>query len=222
MIGKQRKLPASLQRAFSRLPHGAGCFSRKGFSMKRSRSVLLLVAAVIAVLAPLSLAAYNLKAPFASQPALLTSIGQSADVEMAKAIINRLKISFTMDSLVKAQGLASSNAKTLIIVIGGSSKGLGAAGISADAELERTKALLAEAKKRGMKIIGLHIGGEARRGELSDRFINAAVPSCDYFIVVEDGNNDGLFTKLCGTKIPLDVVQKISQVGEPLAAAFLK
>ena len=190
--------------------------------MKRSRSVLLLVAAVMAVLAPLSLAAYNLKAPFAPQPVLLTSIGQSADVEMAKAIINRLKISFTMDSLVKAQGLASSNAKTLIIVIGGSSKGLGAAGISADAELERTKALLAEAKKRGMKIIGLHIGGEARRGELSDRFINAAVPSCDYFIVVEDGNNDGLFTKLCGTKIPLDVVQKISQVGEPLAAAFLK
>ncbi|PKL74135.1 MAG: hypothetical protein CVV27_22045 [Candidatus Melainabacteria bacterium HGW-Melainabacteria-1] len=109
--------------------------------MKRSRSVLLLVAAVMAVLAPLSLAAYNLKAPFAPQPVLLTSIGQSADVEMAKAIINRLKISFTMDSLVKAQGLASSNAKTLIIVIGGSSKGLGAAGISADAELERTKAL---------------------------------------------------------------------------------
>lgn len=97
-----------------------------------------------------------------------------------------------------------------MIVIGGSSKGLGAAGISADAELERTKALLAEAKKRGMKIIGLHVGGEARRGELSDRFINEVVPSCDYFIVVEEGNKDGLFTKLCGNKIPLDIVQKIS------------
>jgi len=107
-------------------------------------------------------------------------------------------------------------------VIGGSSKGLGAAGISADAELERAKALLAEAKKRGMKIIALHIGGEARRGELSDRFIEAAVPLCDYCIIVEEGNKDGLFTKLCGSKIPLDIVQKIAQVQEPLAAAFIK
>jgi len=190
--------------------------------MKRSGRIVIIVAAVMAACLPLSLAAYNLKAPITAQPALLTSVGQSADVEMAKAIMGRAKLSFTMDSLVKAQGLASANAKTLIIVVGGSSKGLGAAGISADAELERTKALLTEAKKRGMKIIGLHIGGEARRGELSDRFINAAVPYCDYFIVVEEGNNDGLFTKLCGTKIPLDTVQKISQVGEPLAAAFTK
>ncbi len=190
--------------------------------MKRSGIFRIVIAALMAVYVPLSLVAFTLKAPIAAQPALLTSIGQSADVEMAKAIMGRAKLSFTMDSLVKAQALAGTNAKTLVVVIGGSSKGLGAAGISADAEMERAKALLAEAKKRGMKIIGLHIGGEARRGELSDRFINMAVPLCDYFIVVEEGNADGLFTKLCGTKIPLDIVQKISQVSEPLAAAFAK
>ncbi|HNV19403.1 MAG TPA: DUF6305 family protein [Rectinema sp.] len=193
--------------------------------MKNARMTIIVLLALIALFggrAILPLAAYNLKAAFAPQPALLTSIGQSADVEMVKTLMTRAKLNFTMDPLVKAQALASTNAKTLVIVIGGSSKGLGAAGISADAELERTKALLAEAKKRGMKIIGLHVGGEARRGELSDRFINEAVPSCDYFIVVEEGNKDGLFTKLCGNKIPLDIVQKISQIGEPLAAAFLK
>ncbi len=191
--------------------------------MKNARMTIIVLLALIALFggrAILPLAAYNLKAAFAPQPALLTSIGQSADVEMVKTLMTRAKLN--MDPLVKAQALASTNAKTLVIVIGGSSKGLGAAGISADAELERTKALLAEAKKRGMKIIGLHVGGEARRGELSDRFINEAVPSCDYFIVVEEGNKDGLFTKLCGNKIPLDIVQKISQIGEPLAAAFLK
>jgi len=190
--------------------------------MKRTRNIFVVAAMLMAICTPLSLAAFNLKAPFATQPALLTSIGQSADVEMAKAIMTRAKLGFTMDSLLKAQGLAALNAKTLIIVIGGSSKGLGAAGISADAELDRTKALLNEAKKRGMKIIGMHIGGEARRGELSDRFINAAVPFCDYVIVVTEGNGDGIFTKLCGTKIPLDNVDKISQLGAPLAAAFLK
>ncbi|MDH7483387.1 MAG: DUF6305 family protein [Spirochaetales bacterium] len=181
-----------------------------------------LAAALVAAIVIAPLGAYNLKAPFAEQPSLLTSIGQSADAEMVKTIMTRAKLQFTFDSLVKANTLASSNAKTLVVVIGGSSKGLGAAGISAEAELERAKALLAAAKQKGMKIIGLHIGGEARRGELSDKFINAAVPFCDYVIVVEDGNGDGLFTRLCGSKIPLDLVQKISQAGDPLAAAFKK
>lgn len=181
-----------------------------------------LALALIALVAAAPLLAFNLKAPIADQPALLTSIGQSADAEMVKTLMTRAKLQFTFDSLVKASALASSNAKTLVVVIGGSSKGLGAAGISAEAELDRAKALLTAARQKGMKIIGLHIGGEARRGELSDRFINAAVPLCDYVIVVEDGNGDGLFTKLCGTKIPLDIVQKISQAGDPLAAAFNK
>jgi len=191
--------------------------------MKSKRVFAVVFAAILMAAVSAPLFAYNLKAPIASPPVLLTSIGQSADVEMARALMNRLKLGYTQDNLIKAQGLAAANAKTLVVVIGGSSKGLGAAGISADAELERAKALLAEAKKRGMKIIGMHIGGEARRGELSDRFINAAVPMCDYVIVVEEGNGDGLFTRLCASsKIPLDVVQKISQVGEPLAAAFIK
>lgn len=109
-----------------------------------------------------------------------------------------------------------------MLAIGGSSKGLGAAGISAEAELERTKALLAEAKRLGMKIIGVHVGGEARRGELSDKFIVAALPSCDYVVIVADGDKDGLFAKLCGSKIPLDKVDKISKAGVPIAAAFVK
>jgi len=46
---------------------------------------------VCACLVTMPLAAYNLKAPIASQPALLTSIGQSADVEMAKALMTRAK-----------------------------------------------------------------------------------------------------------------------------------
>lgn len=164
---------------------------------------------------------YNLKAPFASQPAILTSVGQSADVEMVKVLLTRAKIAFTIDGQVKAGGLPS-GAKTLILAIGGSSKGLGAAGIAPEAELERAKALIADARKKGMKIIGAHIGGEARRGELSDKFIQLAVPLCDYMVIVAEGNMDGLFTKLCGNKIPLDAVDKIAKAGAPLAAAFLK
>ena len=71
------------------------------------------------------------------------------------------------------------------------------------------------------KIIGLHVGGEGRRGDLSDKFLTDTVPACDDVIVVADGNKDGLFTKLTGNgKIPLDSVEKITKVGEPLAKAF--
>jgi hypothetical protein len=165
---------------------------------------------------------FTLKAPFAEKPVILTSVGQSADVEMVKVLFGRAKIPFVLDGAIKPSALAAAKAKTLVLAIGGSSKGLGAAGVSAEAELERTKALIAEARKLGMKVIGVHVGGEARRGELSDKFIAASVPFCDYVIVVAEGNQDQLFDKLCGSKIPLDKVNKIAEVGAPLAAAFVK
>ena len=164
---------------------------------------------------------YNLKAPIAGKPALLTSAGQSADIEMVKVLLDRAKVEFKADALAKSGALKAAGSKTLIIAIGGSSKGLGAAGVSQDVELARVKDLVAEAKKLGLKIIGVHVGGEGRRGELSDGFIEAIVPLCDYVIVVAEGNKDGLFTKLCTqAKIILDTVDKISKVGDPLLKAF--
>lgn len=182
---------------------------------------LLSVAAAAALVTSAGAQSWKLAAPIASKPALLTSIGQSADIEMVKVLLSRGKLDFKADGQVKAQALGASGAKTLVVAIGGSSKGLGAAGISADAEIDRAKALLAEAKRLGMKIIGVHVGGEARRGELSDRFIEATVPYCDYVVVVAEGNQDGLFTKLCAqAKIPLDSVDRITKAGEPIIRAF--
>jgi hypothetical protein len=186
----------------------------------KPRSLMFLPAALFTVAAMAQ--GFNLKAPIATKPAFLTSVGQSADVEMVKVLMDRSSLPYKADAKVKAGDLAASGSKSLVLAIGGSSKGLGAAGISADAELDRAKAVIAEAKKRGMKIIGVHVGGEARRGELSDKFILAAVPQCDYVIVVAEGNKDSLFNKLCGTKIPLDIVDKITKVGDPLAKAFIK
>jgi len=184
------------------------------------RIVLLTAAAALALAAVLSGQSYVLKGPIASKPAFLTSVGQSADIEMVKVILERAAVPHKTGAQAKAAELSGSGAKTLIVVLGGSTKGLGAAGISADAELDRAKALLAEAKKLGMKIIGLHVGGEARRGELSDKFIQAAVPSCDYVIVVAEGDKDGFFGRLCGGKIPLDKVERIAKAVEPLQKAF--
>ncbi len=163
---------------------------------------------------------YALKAPIATKPAFLTSVGQSADIEMVKVLLERAAVPHKMEAQAKAGDLTTSGAKTLILVVGGSTKGLGAAGVSADAELDRARAVIAEGKKLGMTIIGLHVGGEARRGELSDKFIQAAIPSCNYAIVVAEGDKDGFFEKLCGAKIPLDKVERISKAVEPLQKAF--
>ena len=157
---------------------------------------------------------------FADKPAVLTSVGQSADIEMVRVLLTRAKIPFRSDAQLQANGLGSDD-KTLILVIGGSSKGLGAAGISTEDEMKRSQALVKKARDMGMKIIAVHVGGEARRGSLSDGFIKFAVPESDYVIVVSDGDKDGLFTNLTKeAKIPCDKVDKISSVGAPLAAAF--
>jgi hypothetical protein len=157
---------------------------------------------------------------FAGKPAMLTAIGQSADFEMVKVLLTRGKIPFKADTLVKAENLDSTT-PTLILVVGASSKGLGAAGISIEAELARTKALLKRAKELKLSVITLHVGGAARRGAMSESLIEPCMDSSDYAIIVASGNDDGFFTKLAAkANITLTSVERISAVGAPLAAAF--
>ena len=157
---------------------------------------------------------------FADKPAVLTSVGQSADLEMVRVLLTRNGINFRADPLLPANGLTADD-KTLILVIGGSSKGLGAAGISSEEELRRVQALVNQAKSNNMKIIAIHVGGEGRRGTLSDGFVRFAVPVSDFVIVVSEGDKDGLFTTLANqARIPITKVERISGVGAPLTAAF--
>lgn len=156
---------------------------------------------------------------FAEQPAMLTSIGQSADVEMIKALMDNAGLEYEMNKLITGDEIGDE--KTLILAVGGSSKGLGAAGIDADSELDRTNKLIEAAKDKDIKIIAMHIGGENRRGELSDKFIGPSASGADYIIVVDEGNKDGMFTDIASKNdIPMDVVTSIADAIEPLKKAF--
>jgi len=67
----------------------------------------------------------------------------------------------------------------------------------------------------------MHIGGMARRGELSDRFIAAVVPASDHLVIVREGNEDGLFTKLSTqSKITLESVEKLAELDGVLRRIF--
>lgn len=139
----------------------------------------------------------------AEGPVVITSAGQSADFEMMKVIFDQNSIAYTADSILTEDAL--NDCKTLVVAIGGSAKGLGAAGIDADMEQERVKKLLDAAEEKGITIIAAHIGGSGRRGQLGDRYIEPVVAKADFIIIVESGNQDGIFTKLSEQySIPLE------------------
>lgn len=144
---------------------------------------------------------------------LITSVGQSPDARMINVLASRYEITTAYEQLAQPEMIK--DFKLVIAVIGGSSKGLGAAGIDRDDELARTKELIQEIKVREVKLLVMHIGGEARRGALSDAFLDEIVPYADHLIVVESGNMDGYFDKMSEKhEITLEIVEKIVDTGE--------
>lgn len=152
-------------------------------------------------------------------PVLVTSFGQSADVAMLKALFAKVGVEISYDPVITADNLGDT--KTLFIAAGASTKGLGAAGIKPEEELDRAAAIIAAAEEKGIKIVAVHLGGSARRGELSDKFVQLAVDKANGMIVVSEGNEDGFFTNVKAEKnIPLAEVDSIAKGVEPLKEMY--
>ena len=154
-------------------------------------------------------------------PVLLTTGGQSADGLFMKNVLTKEGIEFQYKPLATVADLDS--AKTLIMVIGGSSKGLGAARISAEDEIARMTALLDSAAAKRIPVIAAHLGGKNRRGSLSDPFNDLGVQKSNHFFVVKGGDDDGYFKKRTNVrKIPYLMVDKTADLGAPLKLLFTK
>lgn len=157
----------------------------------------------------------------AKEPALLTTAGQSADLNMAKVLLDRNKVALKVAPLAGADDLK--DVGSLIIVIGGSTKGLGAAGINTDKEMARVEQLIARAAAQKIPIIGMHIGGKARRGELSDKFVELVTPKSSFLLVVKEGDSDGYFSKvMADKKIGGRIVDKLGDLQEPIKTIYGK
>jgi hypothetical protein len=157
----------------------------------------------------------------AKEPALLTTAGQSADLNMAKVLLDRNKVALKVAPLAGADDLK--DVGSLIIVIGGSTKGLGAAGINTDKEMARVEQLMAKAAAQKIPIIGMHIGGKARRGELSDKFVELVAPKSTFLLVVKEGDSDGYFSKvMADKKIAGRIVDKLGDLQEPIKTIYGK
>ena len=178
-------------------------------------------AAAAAEAAPAGSGAAEITEAIAETPALLTSVGQSADVNVVDTLMKKAEIECDLNATVTEDGL--DGYKTLILAIGGSSKGLGAAGVDENQELDRVKKVIAKAQENGMTIIALHIGGSARRGTLSDKFIPDPLAAADAAIIVSEGDGDGVMKGILDSNgVAAAYVDNQGGAIEPLKVIFGK
>jgi hypothetical protein len=191
-------------------------------------------AALLLALLPASLASQGQEAK-AELPILVTSCGQSIGPTTIGVVLKRLKMAYDIDPLatpetLQAKAKAGTPYKSLIITMGASLKGMGAAGIEIEDELARAAALIAEARKEGVKIIGAHIEGMKRRsqgaaaGDTTDeQSIDAVAPNAAILLVLKEGNTDGRFTVISqAKKIPLVEFEKTMDLIPALEKLYAK
>lgn len=153
------------------------------------------------------------------QPILISSAGQSADVKLVQMLIQRQKLNAKTILMATPDDL--NGIKTLVVVPGFSSKGLGAAGVSQQQEFDRVKSLIEKANSLKIPIVMVHIGGNARRKGQSDAFNQFVAENSKQMIVVRQGDEDGFFTQIANSKkIPLALVDKISETEVPMSKLF--
>lgn len=137
-------------------------------------------------------------------PALITSAGQSSGALMVQVLANRVGIANTYDELASADELDDKG--SLIVVVGASMKGLGAAGMDLEQEFLRVETLLDRARREGIAVIAIHIEGAPRRGPASDELTKLAFQYASRAVVRADGDEDGFFSDLASL-YDVDLIQ---------------
>ena len=165
--------------------------------------------------------------PLFSGPVFVTASGFVNRVA-ALEVLRTVELPFTMDSdvgyHVEGRGWPKAGSyKTLVIVPGFDSTQ--AEEFDTGAELNRIRALIAQARKANASILLLHVGGNrsrgSSRGSRRDDSNLLAAKSADYMMVAGDGNQDGFFTVQAAKRgIPVEAVSGIADAGDALTRLF--
>ena len=127
------------------------------------------------------------------QPVFVTSFGQSTDAAMLDTVMKRIGVDYVYNATATADALKGY--RTVVIAVGASTKGLGAAGISESEETARAREIMDYIKANDVEVICCHIGGSARRGTLSDLYADMVMDESSLIVLKEDANFDYKFTK---------------------------
>ena len=172
---------------------------KKGFAI--FSLVLVLTLSLFLGLSQISFATEQPSIPKVELPLVVTTCGQSPGALMVWVLSKQIKLPCDRNDLLTAEHLKAKAEegnpyKTLIITTGTSMKGMGAAGVDIDYEVARIEAIIEEAKKEGILIIGAHIEGMARRVDATDAAsIATVIPESKLLLIREDSNEDGYFTE---------------------------
>lgn len=161
--------------------------------------------------APVAAAEFTgkLVAPFA-----VTSCGQSPGATMLNVVATQAGLTSVCDNAMTADAIPEGT-KTLIITMGTSGKGMGAAGTDVDMELARCTELANAAHAAGILVVGAHIEGMARRTDANDQAsIDGILALSDAVLVIDDSDSDGFFTDYCEAhSLPMLKVPKALDAG---------
>ena len=168
------------------------------------KSYIVCIACVFSLLFPIKSFSQNTTVALKT-PIVVTSCGQSPGALMIRMIAQKAQLECDQKNTLSVDELKQKPYKTLIITMGTSLKGMGAAGTDIKREIKRIQGLVEEAKKSGITVVGAHIEGMARRTDESDAMSCDAVSAVSQaFFVKEESNQDGYFTKISNDKkIPL-------------------
>jgi hypothetical protein len=167
-------------------------------------------------------------APKASPPILIASCGQSTAPDTLNAILRRVGVPYDVVAAATVKDLSAKPYKTLIVTMGASLKGMGAAGVSIDDEMKRTSQLIEAARKAKITIVGAHIEGMSRRaqgaeaGDTTDeQSIDLVAPKSDILFIRKDGNSDNRFSIIATARnIPMIEFEKNLEMIPRLEAIF--
>lgn len=172
--------------------------------MKRSLSLLLLVALVI-LLPMQSLADVSGdEVPSFKTPFMITNAGQGPGGKMGRLLIKQAKQleldkDFFYVDVPYREDVLERTYNCIVIVIGSTDKGLGATGITIDQEIERVNEVMAAAKEKKIPVVAVLLEKDKRSDiptNANERCIDAVCPLSSLMIVVKDANTDGRFDKL--------------------------
>ncbi len=189
--------------------------------------VLVLTLSLCFGLSLISFAAEQPAIPKVELPLVVTTCGQSPGALMIWVLCKQIKLPCDREDLLtvehlKAKAEEGNPYKTLIITTGTSMKGMGAAGVDIDYEVARIEAIIEEAKKEGILIIGAHIEGMARRVDATDAAsIATVIPESKLLLIREDSNEDGYFTKAAEEQgIPIITFKETLNITDILKQLF--
>lgn len=153
----------------------------------------------------------------------LTTVGQ-ADIDIVQNILIAVGIEeneYTRKELLTAGEVEDGG--VVLLVTGTSGKGLGSAGIDQKHEENRATSFANRASAGEITVITLHVGGSGRRGSSTDPIIKIIAPKSNLLLVVNDGNQDGLFSNIAKENdVEISLYSKTTNIKDAFKLLFGK